>query len=185
MINAIGPISIGIVVGWMLYYFMRMYRLFSPKTLVATLTAIAGGPVLTFLEKLTSGGAVPVNIGLFYFFGVAIGFFGYAIYAGVISLMFVFGKIKSRPKYNIAIGCGAGLQEDFDFVDRLYEFEALVKDWRAGKYADHDLKKLLPALEFTRRDYLRAKREEMTFEFEHGCLEAFERGGYVQYLPTK
>ena len=33
MIEAYGPIGIGMVVGWMLYFFIRLYKLFSPKTL--------------------------------------------------------------------------------------------------------------------------------------------------------
>jgi hypothetical protein len=183
MINAVGPICIGMVVGWMLYFFMRMYRLFSPKTLAATLTAIAGGPVLTFLEKLTGGNNASPNIGLYYFLGVAIGFFAYAIYAGILSMMFAFGKIKNRPKFEVAIGCGAGSSEGFDLLERLMDFEELVKDWHDGKYTDDELKKALPSLEFTRRDYFQVKRDgDFEFELDATCLEKFEKGGYVHLL---
>jgi hypothetical protein len=183
MINAIGPIAIGMVVGWMLYFFMRMYRLFSPKTLAATLTALAGGPVLNLLEKFTNNDNAATHVGLYYFVGVAIGFFAYAIYAGVLSIMFALGKIKNRPKFEIAIGCGAGVNEKLDLVDRLTVFENVVKDWYEGKYTDEEFKMMLSSLEFSRRDYFQVKRDDdFEFDIESSYLEKFEKNGHVHSL---
>ena len=125
MFEIFGPTSVGAVVGWMLYFFMRKYQLFSPKTLAATLGALAGGPVLTVLERWASGG--DAKLGLWYFLGVGIGFFAYALYAGILSLLYAFGKIKSLPKFEVAVGCGAGIGEELDQIERLMDFEKTLE----------------------------------------------------------
>lgn len=101
MIDIFGPTSVGAVVGWMLYFFMRKYQLFSPKTLAATLGALAGGPVLTVLERWALGG--DAKLGLWYFLGVGIGFFAYALYAGVLSLLYAFGKINNLVRHEAPV----------------------------------------------------------------------------------
>lgn len=181
MIDIAGPVAIGMVVGWMLYYFIRLYRLFSPKTLAATLTAIAGGPVLTYLQKLASGGVADQQIGLWYFLGVGLGFFLYAIYVGVLALMFAFGKIKTRPRFDVAAGCGAGISEElFDEIERSYRFEEVLKDWHEGITPDDDFKGMLPTLDFSQREYYQSKK---AFDVQH--VSRFDSSGYVKLLPLK
>jgi len=181
MIELFGPISVGAVVGWMLYYFMRKYKLFSPKTLAATLGALAGGPVLTVLERWASGG--DAKLGLWYFLGVGIGFFVYALYAGVLSLLYAFGKIKSLSKFEVAVGCGAGLGFQLDHVERRVDFEKTLEQWHNGKLAEEAFKSALSTLEFSKIDYLRTKRgRQAEFEIEKSILSRFEEGRYLQYL---
>src|SRR5262249_6816131 len=124
MIEIIGPAAVGAVVGWMLYFFMRKYGRFSPKSLTATLPALAGGPVLTALERWTTGG--DAKMGLWYFRGVGVGFFAYALYAGIVSALFAAGKIKSFQKYEAALGCGAGMLDDSKRVEGLVDLENLL-----------------------------------------------------------
>jgi hypothetical protein len=168
----------------MLYFFMRKYQHFSPKTLVATLTALAGGPVLTVLERWAAGG--DPKLGLWYFLGVGVGFFAYANYVGVLSILYTFGRIKSRHRFEVAASCGAGIADELGKVELLIDFEQTVKKWDDGKLDEEAFSAALTTIGFSRNDYLRAKRgNDLEFDLDTPLLERFESGGYLELLPDK
>jgi hypothetical protein len=185
MIGILGPTWVGAAVGWMLYYFMRKYEVFSPRTLAATLAALAGGPVLTVLERWAAIGKP--ELGLWYFLGVGIGFFAYALYAGVLSLLFAFNKIKSLPRFEVAVACGGGIaKEALDRLERIMEFESALEKWGRGELDEASFKAALPTLGFTRLDYFRAKRDhDSQLEIGVEVLRRFDEGGYSQYLAQR
>ncbi|WP_298615859.1 hypothetical protein [uncultured Odoribacter sp.] len=43
MLENIAPFLIGLVVGWMIFYFIRRYKKFTPTMLVASVASILGG----------------------------------------------------------------------------------------------------------------------------------------------
>lgn len=182
MITQWGPLAIGAVIGWMLYFFMRLYSLFSPKTLVATIAAILGGTALHFVNTLSASGES--NLHLWYFLGLVIGFFSYALYVGILSLLYTFGVIKSRPKFEVAAASGANIGEHLDRTDRIMEFEELLTKWNEGILSDEEIKAQLTTLEMTREQY-KQHREASEFEIKETCLKKFEKQGLLRYLPVK
>jgi NhaP-type Na+/H+ or K+/H+ antiporter len=50
IIEAVGATCLGIVIGWIISYFLRRYQEFTPKTLGTTISLIAGGVVVKFLQ---------------------------------------------------------------------------------------------------------------------------------------
>lgn len=67
IVEPLGAISLGIVIGWLVSYFVRRYEDFTPQTLGATVPLIVGGIIVKFLERSSS--AI-----WFYPIGVLIGF---------------------------------------------------------------------------------------------------------------
>ncbi len=181
VIESLGPASIGAVIGWMLYYFMRKYTVFSPKTLTATLAAFAGGPVLTMLERWAAG--TDAELGLWYFLGVGAGFFTYGLYAIILSLLFAFGMIKSLPKFEIAVGCGAGLGEMLGIISRIADFETTLRLWGSEQLEDEAFKHALLAQSLTKIEYIRAKAGDgAAFDLDPELLERFEQEGHFELL---
>jgi len=154
MIQTLGPLLIGSVVGWCLYFFMRLYRRFTPKLLLLSLFAISGGPVLSVLERESRNGALNFDIILWYFTGVALGFFLYAVYVGAVSVLHATGRIRSPRVTEDLRGCGAGfIAGALEDIERLMGFEDLVMRWHAKEIDDESIKLALGGLQFTRGDY--------------------------------
>lgn len=142
-----GLLVLGTAIGWTLYFFMRKYRVFSPKSLTATISAVLGGEALAWLAHLR-GGTIPVETQ--YFTGLGVGFFTYALYAGFVSWLYALGFIDGKIKFEIAIGCGASINEDFGKIQALMEFEQLTKDWHSGLINDDQFRKKLDLLAISR-----------------------------------
>jgi hypothetical protein len=50
IVPAIGSTRLGIVVGWLIRYFLRRFRPFNPKILGSIVGIMLGGTVVGFLE---------------------------------------------------------------------------------------------------------------------------------------
>ncbi len=79
MLEHIAPFSIGAVVGWLIFYFIRRYKSFTPAMLVATIAAILGGDGISSLATLGERFGSR-DFHLWYLLGVAAGFFVYSIW---------------------------------------------------------------------------------------------------------
>ncbi|MBX3357528.1 MAG: hypothetical protein KF745_03780 [Phycisphaeraceae bacterium] len=186
MPNAFGPVLLGAVMGWMLYYFVRMYRIFSPKTLAATLVAFGGGPAIEALSSLLKASSSSESgYALWYAVGVGAGFFSYATWAGVITLLYVFGRIPSFPKFRIAIACGAGLDDELRQVEGIMELEDLLGRWAKGEESDDSIKRQLPAITLTQREYWKLRRSRDRLDCDKAILDRFETEGLASLLPLK
>lgn len=99
MLEYIAPLSVGAVVGWLIFYFIRRYNKFTPSMLVATIAAILGGDGISSLalmgERFGSR-----DFHLWYLAGVAAGFFVYGIYVLLVSIFYNRGKIRDKGKFD-------------------------------------------------------------------------------------
>jgi signal transduction histidine kinase len=172
-----GLILLGAAVGWMLYYFIRRYKLFSPQSLAATLSAILGGEGLAWLAHLRGGGE---NRDLQYFTGLGVGFFIYSLYAGFCAWLFAAGIIRTPFKFEIAVGCGAGNMKDLGEIEELIEFEEKARQWLARDINDDNLRLFIDGLEMGKKKLLKylstgeieLKSNEITQLKEAGFLDS-------------
>lgn len=99
MIDHLAPLLIGAVVGWMIFYFIRRYKKFTPSMLVATIAAILGGDGISSLATMGERFGNR-DFHLWYLAGVAVGFFLYAIYVLLIAVFVNKGKIKDKDPFD-------------------------------------------------------------------------------------
>jgi hypothetical protein len=78
IVAVIGSLSLGIVVGWLVRYFIRRFKSFTPQALGFVISIIAGGAVIKFLEA-------DKTVWWFYPIGLLVGFILYTIVAILIS----------------------------------------------------------------------------------------------------
>jgi hypothetical protein len=158
-----GFLLLGAAVGWLLYFFMRKYRIFSPKSLAATLSAVLGGEALAWLSHLRGGTA---EVELQYFTGLGVGFFAYALYAGLCSWLFAIGVIPTQIKFEAAVGCGAGMGDDMQEVEDLMAFESKAKEFRDGHVTADQLKEFADGLMTSRRKLAALLKDESELSAE-------------------
>jgi glycopeptide antibiotics resistance protein len=72
IVPAIGTTCLGIVIGWLVRYFIRRFKKFSPSILSSVITIILGGAALKFLS-------VDKSTLWFYPIGLLIGFVVYQV----------------------------------------------------------------------------------------------------------
>lgn len=103
MLEQLAPLLIGAVVGWTVFYFIRRYRKFTPAMLVATLAALVGGDGISSLATIGERFGNR-DFHLWYFTGVGISFFLYALYILLIAIFYNKGKIKDKEKLKKFLG---------------------------------------------------------------------------------
>jgi hypothetical protein len=72
VVPALGSTSLGIVIGWLVRYFIRRFQKFTPAVFSAVISIILGGVVVKFL------GTDP-NVWWFYPIGLLLGFVAYQV----------------------------------------------------------------------------------------------------------
>jgi hypothetical protein len=80
--ETLGPFVLGAAIGWLLYYFVRQFKIFTPRVLASAVGAILAGPFLKFI----TGGQEGDHVLWSYFLGIGVGFFLYALWLGFLLL---------------------------------------------------------------------------------------------------
>ena len=83
LLPAIGATCLGIVIGWLVRYFLKRFKNYTPQILGSLISILFGGAILFFLEK----GKDAI---WFYPIGLLIGFIVYSMVAYLVKR----GKIK-------------------------------------------------------------------------------------------
>lgn len=99
MLEILAPSLIGAVIGWIIFYFIRRYKKFTPSVLIATLAAVIGGDGISFLITMEDHFGSR-DFHLWYFAGVGIGFFLYCIYVLLVAIFHNRGRIKDKNKFD-------------------------------------------------------------------------------------
>ncbi len=176
-----GFMLLGSAVGWMLYYFIRKYRIFSPKSLAASISAILGGEALAWIAHLRGSS---IDIELQYFTGLGFGFFLFAIYAGFCSWMYALGVIPSQSKFEIAIGCGAGVGRDLDEIEAVMEFEEKAKQWANGHLEDSQFIDFINGIDISRKKLV-SLIEQGEVELEKQLLKRIQESKILPIVEIK
>ena len=74
VVPALGSLSLGIVIGWLVRYFIRRFKRFTPATLTTVISIMAGGAAVKFLQA-------DKTVLWFYPVGLLLGFCIYTVLA--------------------------------------------------------------------------------------------------------
>jgi NhaP-type Na+/H+ or K+/H+ antiporter len=74
LVPAIGTLSLGIVIGWLVRYFIRRFKNFTPQAFGLVVSIMLGGAVVKFLDADPS-------VTFYYPIGLLIGFVVYTVLA--------------------------------------------------------------------------------------------------------
>jgi hypothetical protein len=105
---------IGSVAGLMGFVAVWKSKRFDAKSLGALLGAMCGGPVLTAVERYAGNHAPQVE--QWYFIGVGIGFFAYAVYAAFWVMLCAVGAVSWRYLSSAVVSRSP---DDFEVEDKV------------------------------------------------------------------
>ena len=77
VIPAVGATCLGIVIGWLVRYFIRRFETFNPQILGSVVSILLGGAVVRFLEA-------DKTVWWFYPIGLLLGFIVYSVIAWLV-----------------------------------------------------------------------------------------------------
>ena len=116
----------GSVIGWIVTYYMRRFRDFSPWSLVKTVSVFVGGVGFTSLTFLT-GCSIGVMSIMYYFLGTAVGFFFHWIYQLVVSFSFKAKFSNAWEQYALFSSCSLS-NEDQEAISQLGIKATMIND---------------------------------------------------------
>lgn len=179
MIASLAPFLTGAVVGWMIFYFIRKYDRFTPKTLLGTLSALLGGDVTAFLLTMSEEFGEPL-FHLRYFAGAGTGFFLYAVYVLIVNILYNRGKIRDKGVYDRFT---AGVSSPVERLKRMEaavdEFEGWLLRWCRKEISDEEFVNALKRISLTREDYDFCRSYG---RFDADAVALFEEKGMARYL---
>ena len=181
MLAFLAPFLTGAVVGWMIFYFIRKYDRFTPKTLLGTLSALLGGDVTAFLLTMSEKFSEPL-FHLRYFAGAGSGFFLYAVYILIVNILYNRGKIRDKGGYGrFTAGGGSPLERLRRMEAAVDEFEGWLLRWYRREISDEAFADALKHISLTREDYEFCRAYG---RFDAAAIASFEEKGFERYLCT-
>ena len=146
-----------------------------------TLAAIVGGNAIAFLLTMRER-FIAADFHLWYFMGIGVSFFFYAIYILVINILFNHGKIKDEKTYGRFTSTGETTIQHLKRIEApVDEFEYLLIRWYRREISDEVFTGALERLSLTVEDY---RLSRSYGRFDAAAVALFEEKGLEHYLKT-
>ncbi len=150
----VAPLIFGIVIGWITFYFLRLYKEYTAQTLLKTVSVFVGGVGICSILFAVGPDIAGMSL-MYYLFGCAIGFILHLIYQLIISLSFQH-KFCKWDQYVIMSSCNIPKESRETFrqnginATRLVEcFDLLEK----GKISEEDFIEYIKSCPITKTEY--------------------------------
>lgn len=135
----------GSVIGWLVVYFVRKYKEYTPKVLRDTALLFLGGVCLESLLGLMYKNLFIVAL-MAYIIGVAVGFFIHWIYQLIIAKITAPKFMDPRSKYNLFSGCSLPDESKNKTSHTAYMLECINKGYGQlchGLISEEEFKNLI------------------------------------------
>lgn len=109
-IYRIAPIIFGIVIGWMVFYFIRQYKEYNVANLKGTASIFIGGAGFCSLPFLADAAIGSTSI-MCYLFGCGLGCILHLVYQFIISICFQSKFNRTFDRYIIMSSCSIPIKE--------------------------------------------------------------------------
>lgn len=135
----------GIVIGWLVVYFVRKYKVYNPKIVRTTSFLFLGGVCLEFPLALLDRYLCIISI-LSYIIGLSIGFFIHWIYQWFVVKLTVPQFMDPISKYELFSECNISEDSKEELSKTAYQLECINKGFehlRQGLITEDEFKKLI------------------------------------------
>ena len=154
-IFVVAPLIFGMVIGWITFYFMRLYKEHTARNLGKTVSVFIGGVGICSILYIIGSDKVDVSL-MYYLFGCAIGFILHLIYQFIISICFRNKFCRTWDQYVIMSSCNIPV-EDRDTIrrnginaTRLLECFGLLEE---GKISEEEFIEYIKSCPITKAEY--------------------------------
>lgn len=135
----------GSVIGWLVVYFVRKYKEYTPKVLRDTALLFLGGVCLETLLAFMDKDLWIIAL-MAYVIGTAAGFFIHWIYQLIIAKITAPKFMDPRSKYNLFSGCNLSTEERNSCSQVAYILECIGKGYEQlcrGQITEDEFKNLI------------------------------------------
>lgn len=171
MLETWGPGALGVVFGYLLFFFVTLYKKFDAKSFGATIAAIGTGAIIKLIT-LGSDQAISSKAVFAYCFGVGIGFASFAIYFLILSFLYMTERITGKY-FRFLLRSQDPEESDNEEFDHLL---SMAKDWADKKISDDDFKNTVRNLDLSRTQLINriAKARNSKTKLEQDAMKVLE-----------
>ncbi len=151
----VAPLIFGTVIGWITFYFMRLYREYTVQNLLKTVSVFIEGIGICSILFTVDSDMAGVSL-MFYLLGCAIGFILHPIYQLIISISFRNKFCRTWDQYVIMSSCNIPVEDretirrDGINATRLVECFSLLEE---GKISEEDFIEYIKSCPITKAEY--------------------------------
>ena len=106
----VAPLIFGVVIGWITFYFMRLYKEYTVQNLLKTVSVFIGGVGICSILFAVGSDIAGVSL-MYYLLGCAIGFILHLIYQLIVSVFFRHKFCRTWDQYVIMSSCNIPVED--------------------------------------------------------------------------
>lgn len=151
------PLLFGMVIGWIIFYFVRKYEKFNAAQLAQTTGVLIGGDVLIFLGFILSKTGNN-TFHLWYILGLSCGFILHLIYQGIISMIYTKKFFNHRTNYHLMAGCNISEKEKeecYQLSRKAVKLNTCFNNWQKNKITEEEFITYLKTSNISQDEYNR------------------------------
>ena len=151
----VAPLIFGVVIGWITFYFIRLYKEYTVQNLLKTVSVFIGGVGICSILFAVGSDIAGVSL-MYYLLGCAIGFILHLIYQFIISLYFQHKFGRPWERYAIISSCNITVEDRENIrrnginATRLAECFRLLEK---GKINDDEFIEYIKSCPITKSEY--------------------------------
>lgn len=184
IIYKVAPISFGMIIGWIVFYFIRLYKDYNVHNLIETASVFVGGVGLCSLSFFAGTYIGSISF-MYYLLGCALGCFFHFIYQFIISLCFQNKFCRTWDKYTLLSSCNIPIKKQ-DYIrsigikaERLEEcFKLLIE----GKITDNEFVEFIKNSSITKSEYNEICQVEIYFILSDKALVYIKAKGLEKHF---
>jgi len=157
----LSPLLFGMVIGWLIFYFVRQYEKFNASQLAQTAGVLIGGDVLIFLGFILSKTGNN-TFHLWYILGVSFGFAFHLIYQWIVSMIYTKKFFNYRMRYQLMAGCNISEKEKEEYYllsRKAVKLNTCFNNWQKNKITEEEFITYLRTSNISQDDYCRMTDE--------------------------
>jgi len=151
----LSPLMFGIIIGILIFYFVRQYKKYTAKQLSLTISILLSGSGIPFLIFIL-GNTIGSKAIIFYMLGIPIGFLIYFIYLIVLAFIYKKDFIDPHQKYNMFASCNLS-NEEYEYGYLLYKkadkLNRSYKLWSKNKLSDKEFIDFIAQSSISKQEY--------------------------------
>lgn len=181
----VAPLIFGVVIGWITFYFIRLYKEYTVQNLLKTVSVFIGGVGFCSILFAVDSDIAGVSL-MYYLLGCAIGFILHLIYQLIISISFRHKFCRTWDQYVIMSSCNIPA-EDREIIRRNgINATRLVKCFdllEEGKISEEDFVEYIKSCPITKTEYDRmCQVDEQYFLLTDRIITYIDAKGLCKYF---
>lgn len=185
LIYKIAPFAFGITIGWIVFYFIRLYKEYNVYNLIKTVSVFIGGAGFCSLSFI-AGATIGSISTMYYLSGCAIGCFSHFLYQLIISFCFQNKFCRTWDQYILLSSCNIPIEDRAEIRRNginAARLEKCYKQLTNGRIDENDFAEYIKSCPITKSEYGKmCQVDEMYFILSDEVITYINAKGLEAYF---